>query len=149
MSGADIYLDTSALLPFYRQEPLSEHVQSFLDKLRPPVCISDLTKVEIASAIARWVRTGELNEKQAVLLETTIADDIGAGLFAVRPLTARHYRCAQTYISTRTISIRTLDALHLACCALASLQLVTGDQIMDQAARQLGLNSTLLTIDRR
>jgi predicted nucleic acid-binding protein len=53
-----LYFDTSALLPYYRQEQASEQVQALLSVQRQPVLISHLTEVEVASALARWVRTG-------------------------------------------------------------------------------------------
>ncbi|BDD89125.1 type II toxin-antitoxin system VapC family toxin [Desulfofustis limnaeus] len=145
MNEAEVYLDTSAVLPFYREEPLSDCVQHFLNELQPPVVISDLTKVEIASALARWVRTKEIDEEQARLLETTIADDIEAGLFVVRPVASRHYLVAEKFIAARTTPIRTLDALHLACCSLFSLRLVTCDHLMHRSAEYFGIQSLLLT----
>jgi predicted nucleic acid-binding protein len=149
MNEAKLYLDTSALLPFYREEPLSDQVQHVLSGLRSPVFISDLTKVEIASAIARWVRTTEIDEAQGILLETTFADDIDRGLFVVRPFTARHYRHAEKCLAARTTPIRSLDALHLACCHLLSLRLVTCDHIMHRSAQQFGVASILLTAEQR
>jgi hypothetical protein len=50
------YLDTSALLPYYREEETSQAIQNFLSSLRFPVGISDLTGLEFVSALSRWVR---------------------------------------------------------------------------------------------
>jgi predicted nucleic acid-binding protein len=77
MSAANWYLDTSALLPFYRNEPATQSVQAFLSSLDTPVTISDLTGVEFASALSRLVRTDELTEAQANLVEQAFADDPG------------------------------------------------------------------------
>lgn len=54
-----IYLDTSALLPYYRPEALSEVIQDLLMAVEEPAFITDLTKVEFASALARWVRMNQ------------------------------------------------------------------------------------------
>lgn len=146
MNGAEpLYFDTSALLPYYRAEPATEPIQVFLQKTRPPVLISDLTRVEMASAIARWVRMNEIDEVQALMLENTIADDIGAGLFIVRPLTAAHYQQAEKWLALRKTALRTLDALHLACCRTSRSKLITCDEIMHQAAQAFGLSSTLIS----
>ncbi len=65
MNGDNIYLDTSALLPYYREEEASHRVESLLRKIKPPVLLSELTRVEMASAIARWTRMNEISEPQA------------------------------------------------------------------------------------
>ena len=145
MNGDNIYLDTSALLPYYREEAVSRRVQAFLNTLRPPVLLSDLTRVEIASAIARWVRMEEISEPQAALLENTFAQDAGAGLFVTRPLTTTQYQQAEKWLSARKTALRTLDALHVACCWSLRARLVTCDSIMHQAAVNLGLESLLLS----
>ncbi len=54
------YIDTSVLVAYYCPETLSEQVQSFLGvQLKPAV--SDLTEVELFSAVARKVRMGDLS----------------------------------------------------------------------------------------
>jgi hypothetical protein len=57
------YLDTSALLPYYREESASQGVQEILLSLKPPIFISDLTRVEFASAIAIRRKNGYPDEK--------------------------------------------------------------------------------------
>jgi len=46
-----LYADTSALLPYYRAEATSAAVESLLLAQSKPVLISDLTRVEFASAL--------------------------------------------------------------------------------------------------
>ena len=115
MNGASIYFDTSALLPYYREEPASRDVQALLGRLRPPVLISDLTRVEMASAIARWTRMNEIDEPQAALIENTFNQDLQSGLYLLRGLVSSHYHQAEKWLSTRKTALRTLDALHIAC----------------------------------
>ncbi len=55
-----IYFDTSAVLPYYREEQASNWIQALLESQTRPVLISHLTEVEFASALARWVRMGNL-----------------------------------------------------------------------------------------
>ena len=145
MSGADtLYLDTSALLPYYREESASQQVESLLQSLNPPVLISDLTRVEFVSAVARWVRMNEITESQANLLENTFLRDIRTSLFVSHPLTSRHYRQAEKWLSGRKTSLRTLDALHLACCLYQEAKMVTCDALLHQAATTLGVPSQLI-----
>ena len=144
MSGDNYYLDTSAILPYYRQEAKSGTIQDLLVSLAPPVMISSLTRVEFASALARWVRMGELTGSQADLVQTTFDQDIQSGLFSVRAVEASQYNLAEKWISKRTTSIRTLDAIHLACSQRLGTIIITSDTMLANAADILGLQARLV-----
>ena len=117
MSDTDLlYFDTSALLPYYREEATSRRINDLLLSLEPPILISDLTRVEFFSAVGRWVRMDELTDPQASLLENTFMKDIRSALLVNVPLGSNHYRQAEKWLSTRKAPLRTLDGLHLACC---------------------------------
>jgi predicted nucleic acid-binding protein len=133
------YLDTSALLPYYREEKTSQTIQDFLSSLRVPVGISDLTVLEFASALSRWVRMKEITEAQAGLMENAFAEDTRSGLFRRLSITTKHYRHAQKWISSRKTTLRTLDALHLACCFGAGMEIVTCDEMLANSADVLGM----------
>lgn len=147
MKGDKYYFDTSALLPYYREEPASGRVQAMLESLGPPVLLSSLTRVEMASAIARWTRMKEVDEAQATLVENTFYQDISQGYFLIKPLAEIHYQQAEKWLSARKTALRTLDALHVACCWGFQASLVTCDHTMHEAARALGLESTCLAPD--
>jgi uncharacterized protein len=136
-----VYLDTSALLPYYRSEPRSDTVEAFLRARRERVDISDLTLVEVASALARWVRRGELDEAQALTIERALDADVDAGRLAVHALTRSHTRLAQRWLLGRRVGLRTLDALHLACAALIDAHLVTLDRELAREAAALGIET--------
>jgi len=138
------YIDTSALLPYYREERLSRQVESLLTSLQPPILISNLTKVEFSSAIARWVRTEELSEIQANLLENTFSKDINSGLFLCRQIMPLHFNQAEKWLSYRKTSLRTLDALHIACSWDNNAKLITCDTIMHRSAEILGIENTFI-----
>lgn len=133
------YLDTSALLPYYREEQTSRAVQDFLLSLSTPVGISDLTGLEFASAVSRWVRMKEITEAQASLLENAFAEDTRSGLFKQLTITARHYRQAKKWISSRKTALRNLDALHLACSFRAKMKIATCDHVLASSADVLGI----------
>ena len=146
MSGADpLYFDTSALLPYYREELLSKKVESFLQSVNPPIFISDLTRVEFVSAISRWVRMGEITESQANLVENTFFKDVRSGLFLCLALKESHYRQAEKWLSGRKTSLRTLDALHLACVLFSGAKMVTCDTTLSNAASILGIPTHLIS----
>ncbi|QOC21936.1 type II toxin-antitoxin system VapC family toxin [Wenzhouxiangella sp. AB-CW3] len=135
-----LYFDTSAVLPYYRQEAASEAVESLLQAQSTPVLISDLVEVEFASALARWVRCGELDEPQAHRIEATFREDLNAGRFSRAPVTGRHFEQAREWLSRRKTALRTLDALHLACAQDCSARLVTLDAALAKAADFWGLD---------
>jgi predicted nucleic acid-binding protein len=142
-----IYLDTSALLPYYREEINSQAIQDFLSSLNIPAGISDLTVLEFSSALSRWVRMKELDEAQASLVENAFIEDVGSGLFKRLPITTKHYRQAQRWISTRKTALRTLDALHLACSFAAGIEIVTCDQVLAESANILGVPNRIVGVD--
>jgi len=143
--GSRFYIDTSALLPYYREEPASGKVEHFLRSQDPPLLISDLTRVEFISAISRWARMGEINESQANLLENTFLKDLRANLYVSHPLTTRHFRQAEKWLSSRKTALRTLDALHLACCLHLEAEIVTCDTHLHSAATIFGIPTRLIS----
>ena len=112
--------------------------------LRTPVLISDLTRVEFVSAIARWARMAEISEPQANLIENTFSMDGKAGLFLCKSLGVSCYQQAEKWLSARKTSMRTLDALHLACCLTEQAKMVTCDAILHQSAEMFGVPSMLI-----
>lgn len=136
-----LYLDTSALLPFYRQERRSDAIEELLRRQREPVVLGELVPLEFASALARWVRTTELLQVQAAKLERAFDEDLAAGRYAVRPLRSGHVALARRWLLTRSTTLRTLDALHLASAAAEGATLVTFDVALADAAEALGVPS--------
>jgi predicted nucleic acid-binding protein len=130
------YFDTSALLPLYRQEPLTAQAEQLQNEMTP--VINALTEVEVASALARWVRMGELTEDQAQRLEATFSEDLHLGVFERISLEDRHYWQVRHWLLERQTALRTLDALHLACAVECALPLVTADKVLADAAVQVG-----------
>lgn len=134
-----LYLDTSALLPYYRQEAHSLAVQRLLLRGERPVLISDLTRLEFASALSRWVRKHEVEERHAQRLGRAFDDDIKANRYTLCRNTLEHVELARQWLLARTTSLRTLDALHLACAATEEAILVTLDDALRAAATGLGI----------
>lgn len=134
-----LYFDTSALLPYYRREAASDSVQALLDAQHSPVLLSHLTEVEFASALARWVRIGEITESQANRVETAFSEDRQDGRFLLKPLTRQHFERANHWLLARKTALRTLDALHLACAFGNEAVVISLDEAMLEAADFLGL----------
>ena len=60
-----IYLDTSAIIPYYVPENLSNIVERLLQQQEEQPVISQLVEVELFSAVSRRVRMGELSKDDA------------------------------------------------------------------------------------
>ncbi len=135
------YIDTSALLPFYRQEEASDAVQAFFSRQTQPVFISHLTEVEFASALSRWVRSGEMNEPDAHRIENAFREDIQNGLFQFAHLQTREYKTAMHWLTQRKTSLRTLDALHMACADSGGMVLISLDKTLLESARYFGVGA--------
>jgi len=134
-----LYLDTSALLPFYRREATSDAVEKLLLAQHEAVLISRLSELEVASALARWVRLRELGEAQANQVENAFRDDVRAGRFRVVEPVPADYDRAFAWLLARKTGLRVLDALHMACALRQAAHLVTADSVMLRAARHFGL----------
>lgn len=138
-----LYLDTSALLAYYRRERRSDRVEALLQRQREPVLLGELVRLEFASAVARWVRTHALREGQAARLERAFDADVAAGRYAVHALRSEHVTLARRWLLSRTTALRTLDALHLATAAAEGATLVTFDVALAEAAEVHGVPSML------
>lgn len=141
--GTRYYFDTSALLPYYREESTSGRAQGLLLKLKPPIFISSLTMVEFASALSRWVRMKELSDSDAGMIEMAFKDDIKNGLFVKLPISANNFKQAENWLLSRHTSLRTLDALHLACAWYNKSTLVTFDAVLQKSAVTLGIKALI------
>ncbi len=130
-----LYLDTSALLPYYREKAASTSIQAMLSRHTRPVLISHLTRVEFASALERWVRLRELTEPQANHIESAFHEDVAEGRLLVRPFEPTFH-----WLLTRKTALRALDALHLVCAESLNTALVILDATMRSAATSHGLS---------
>ena len=138
------YFDTSALLPYYRPEPLSERVQALL-MAGSPVAISMLVDVEMASALSRIVRMGECSNQDAARVQNAFAADVEKGCFHYLAVDVAVFQQAQHWLLEGKTALRTLDALHLACAALAEARFVTADRTLAGAAHMYGVSFHLVT----
>ncbi|MEX0450840.1 type II toxin-antitoxin system VapC family toxin [Spiribacter sp. 218] len=131
------YADTSVVLPFYRTEGNSAAVEAIFMGHPGQIGLSPLVRVEAASAIARWHRTGEITASQARQIESAMEADIAADRFQHVPLPGEVFEQALHWLSLRETSLRALDALHLAAAAQQKACLLTADQKLAEAAYAL------------
>jgi predicted nucleic acid-binding protein len=124
-------------------EPLSERVERLLTRARQPA-ISSLVGLELASVLARKVRTRELPRAAARAALAQFREHEQAALFQVLPVDGAHYARARRWIERFRTPLRTLDALHLAAAASAGCRMLTADVQLARAAQRLGVRRRLV-----
>jgi len=137
-----IYWDTSALVPYYLPERLSDQVQDRL--LADEPAISWLVEVEFFSTLARRVRTGELDRGQAERVKSLFMSHLEEGFYHRLALEAGHFCMARDWIGRFDLALRAPDALHIAVAFRQGLPLVTADKVLARSAEALGVEVTLL-----
>ena len=109
-----IYLDTSILLPLFRQEAVSERIGNALAaRPRGSLAISHWTRVEFASVIAREVRIKALGEASARKLIDEF-DSLADESFHMLIPTIADFALARDFVADFATRLRGPDALHLA-----------------------------------
>jgi predicted nucleic acid-binding protein len=143
------YLDTSALVKRYVSEQGSAWVEELFAS--EPVAVSSLAAVELASALARRTREGDLTPADRDSIFSSFLDDTRE--YVVLAVTQLMTEDATTMLLTSppTIALRTLDALHLATArvafasarrrGLATGSFVTADRALGQAVTWAGLTA--------
>ena len=100
--------------------------------------------MELASALNRLLRMGELEEPEVLLIEHAYFDDLREQRFDLVAVPPLAYSRARRWLSEAQVDLRTLDALHLAACQELGGAMVTCDKALHGAALSLGVDSKLL-----
>lgn len=140
MMGSNLYVDTSALLKWYLQEPFSEEFTHFIQNC-PGARISSLSVTEVHCTLARLTRNRELSASFAAEVVTAFSAQTSAGYLSLLPIHDKYLTHATELIDSLKQPLRTLDALHLAVAhATGCKEFATADKTQAKAARVLGLN---------
>jgi predicted nucleic acid-binding protein len=113
---AEYFFDTSAFVKRYHPEAGTQQALALFSNPKNRVVISRLSLVEMQSAFAVKVRTGEISQSTAAMLWLQLMADLSSGAFEVLPVTDGHYQVAGELIERYGFRhrLRTLDALQLA-----------------------------------
>jgi hypothetical protein len=132
------YLDASVLLPTLIAEPTTEAVYDCLAADGRELLVSDFAAAEVASALSRLVRMVLLSDVDA---SARLADFDAwrAAMSLPVDITASDARLAYIYARRFDLGLRAPDALHLAIARRLDATLVTLDQRLATAARELGV----------
>lgn len=90
------YVDTSVLAAYYCPEPLSILAEQTLRRLPSPM-ISELTLVELTSAISRKIREQTLSREEGTRILTQIETHVEEGYYHVMSLRPRDHRVARAW----------------------------------------------------
>jgi uncharacterized protein len=133
-----LYLDASAIIPTVVEDRFTEAVAAFLVNRGEDLVISDFGAAEVASALSRLVRMGELTATEAAQRLADF-DAWRAGETDNAEMDAHDCRLANTYVRRFDLKLRAPDALHAAICRRLGLHLATLDRRLAAAARELGI----------
>ncbi|HXQ23205.1 MAG TPA: type II toxin-antitoxin system VapC family toxin [Candidatus Acidoferrales bacterium] len=118
MTGT-FFLDSSALIKLYHQEPGTERVEEIFAASSTALFISELAAVELQSALARKVRTGEITVQAEEEPVRNFEQDC-ADRFVIEPLTSAVVQQAKDLLKKHghQRALRSLDALQVATFAI-------------------------------
>ena len=133
------YVDTSVLVAYYCPEPISETAEKLILSSKRP-CISSLTEVELASALARKIRENNLSPDDGNKIFNQFQSHLDQSLYALTVVEDRHYQTAKTWIVQFSTPLKTLDALHLAVAAEGDFTLLTADRHLSISAKYFGID---------
>lgn len=137
----ELFVDTSALVKLYYSEADSDQVEEkVLGAAR--VFISELSKVEFASALAKKTRTGEMDAKTCHEIWSTFQNDLVSIQVEVVNLFDEDYEKAAELILEFGLdaTLRTLDSLQLAAALREPQSLfLSSDVALNRIADIIGL----------
>ncbi len=141
-----MYLDTSVIAPFYWSEALSDIVEELL-RTATTRELSQLAEVELFLALSRRVRMRQISQTDSIAIANRFQTHLDSNFYLPIPIESIHYQLARDWISSFNTSLRTLDALHLACASTNNICLVTADRALAASADALEIEVHLLTLD--
>lgn len=139
-----IYIDTSVLAAYYCPEPLSGPAQKVLQEAVERA-ISPLVELELTSAIARKVRTRQMRRREAQRVLDLFRSHLEQGVYTRLGVNAAHFAKARDWIATLTISLQSLDALHVAIAEMSGCSVITADTVLANACTRVGVSARLIS----
>ncbi|MBF0259676.1 MAG: type II toxin-antitoxin system VapC family toxin, partial [Desulfamplus sp.] len=121
-----LYIDTSVLVAYYCPESMRDQVESILINTDNPA-VSQLTEIEIASAIARKIREHALSKEDGDNILSLFQKHIDQKSFIYIPIQPKHYSIAKNWLAQFNTPLRSLDAIHLAIAYKKKIPMLTAD----------------------
>jgi predicted nucleic acid-binding protein len=139
------FFDTSALIKLYHVEDGTNVVKQLFEDKNADVCIARIAFTEFYSALYKKARTKEITDPR-VILQSINDFEIDMQDVWVVQMHDKLFSEAQNLLKRYGLnhSLRTLDALQLACAELVAqteeLSFVTADYNLYDIAKELGFN---------
>ncbi len=136
-----IYLDSAYIAKCYLNEPDAPKVRALL-RGKPGLTSSAFCVAEMACIFQRHVREGGLTRAQAARLRGFFRADVGAGVWALLPITQPLLDEVDRRVRAlpRTVYLRAGDAIHLtAARAEGFAEIWSNDRHMLAAASHFGI----------
>lgn len=106
--------------------------------------VSDLSELELMSALARKIRQGEMRREDGERVRVLFLSHLRGRQFGLLEVGRSHYQLAKDWVFRSEAPLRSLDAIHVAVAALENRTLLTADIAQARAARLLGVETHLL-----
>lgn len=133
----NVYLDASVIVPLFVPDPFTAKADALIREILPVVFISDLAAAELASAVARRVRTGE---STAIEAHSVFSDfDRWSRPHLRVQIGTADIALAATFLRRLDLPLRTIDAIHIAAARRLGTTLATFDKQMSASATALGV----------
>lgn len=139
MAQNNIYIDTSAIIPFYFKETFSSKVQHLFETYEY-FRISELSKIEFYSTARKKARMGDATESEIKKVFRVFDGHVNQGLFSIINLSQRHFDNASNIIRSSENSLRSLDALHLGVVYSENLSVLSFDNVFNETANEFGIS---------
>jgi len=134
------YIDTSLLVKRYVPELGSDELDQYLCDTQPLLFASELSRLELASTLARKHREGLLTRPNLDAMHRQADADFLSGSISIVKLESQVLKRGLELMHTLAQPIATLDAVHLATALLDSADLfMTNDRQLARAALESGL----------
>ena len=89
----------------------------------------------------------EISQAEARTIANRFQTHLDNDFYLRIPIESVHYQLARDWISRFNTSLRTLNALHLACASYHNIRLVTADEALAASADALEIEVQLLKLD--
>lgn len=137
-----LFIDTSSLFKFYYPESGSDAVEARMAEAGR-LSISELSRVEFLSIVARKVRMRDIDRKQYTRLMSAFDEDCLSRTYAMIPVNGEVLDEARSLMERLGLQspLRTLDSLQLACAMRSGAEdFLCHDTRLAEMAEQIGLH---------
>lgn len=137
------FIDTSSLLKLYHKEPDSDKIINALSRNIKEIFLSELTILEVRSAVWKKVRTGELNINIASKIILCFQKDYNKFQW-IKLETSIIKTASDLLMKYGDKGLKTLDSLQLASALVLKDEnciFITSDNLLKSLFKQENLNS--------